>query len=240
MSKLSKALIVFLFLWQVIFLALLTIASLSTGEAISWAMIVMIWGLVLLWIGLSGGLFYVFRDKIRQRVLNWSMNWRVRFVLMATFLALWEEAITVSMTNLAPVLGVPIGTAYITASANYFDVVLLHSVVVFVPMFIAWAWLLGKYDFSPVQVLILFGITGTLAESLSFGLQNFINLGMWIFVYGLMVYLPAYCLPPRDKLEKPQWNHFLMAVFLPILAAIPVAVFIGILHPVAIHFASNP
>ena len=33
------------------------------------------------------------------------------------------------MTNCAPLFGVPFGQAYITASANYFDVVLYHSVV---------------------------------------------------------------------------------------------------------------
>ena len=32
--------------------------------------------------------------------------------------------------------------AHITASTNYFTVVCFHSVVMFVPMFIAWAWML--------------------------------------------------------------------------------------------------
>jgi hypothetical protein len=40
---------------------------------------------------------------------------------MTTALALMEEAITSSMTNLAPLFGVKIGEAYITASTNYFD-----------------------------------------------------------------------------------------------------------------------
>ena len=49
----------------------------------------------------------------------------VKFVLGCCGLPwlLLEEAITTLMTNCAPFLGVSIGQAYITASANYFDVV---------------------------------------------------------------------------------------------------------------------
>jgi hypothetical protein len=39
-----------------------------------------------------------------------------------------EEAVTVSLTNLAPLLGSEKGTAMITASTNYFEVVFLNSV----------------------------------------------------------------------------------------------------------------
>ena len=44
--------------------------------------------------------------------------------------------------------------AHITASTNYFTVVCFHSVVVFVPMFIAWAWMLSRWRFSPLKVLL--------------------------------------------------------------------------------------
>jgi len=60
--------------------------------------------------------------------------------------------------------------------------VCFHSVVVFVPMFIAWAWMLSRWDFSPLKVLLLFGITGSLAEA-SINLTSLIG-GFWVFVYG--------------------------------------------------------
>lgn len=69
------------------------------------------------------------------------------FVAMATLPALLEEAITMGMTGLAPLFGVPVGAASITASANCLDVVCLHSVAVFAPMFAAWAILLHRVDF---------------------------------------------------------------------------------------------
>ena len=80
-------------------------------------------------------------------------------------MALIEEIITTSMTNCAPLFGTTPEMAQITASTNYFHVVLCHSVVLFFFMFIVWAWMLSRWDFSPLKVLLLFGITGSLAEA---------------------------------------------------------------------------
>ena len=200
------------------------------------AVIMMGAGLILLWVALGGTLMYVFRDRIRRHRAGLRGDWRVKFVLFATLLALLEEAVTVSMTNLAPLFGVPVGAAYITASANYLDVVALHSVVVFIPMFIAWAFLLSRWDFSPAQVFLLFGLTGTLAEVSFGGAGQFAQIAMWTFVYGLMVFLPAYCIPAERGARPLRWWHFPLAVVLPIVFTIPVAVVVGTLHPIPIHF----
>jgi hypothetical protein len=141
----------------------------------------------------------------------------VTFVLSCVLLALVEEAITTTMTNCAPFFGVAVGEAYITASANYFDVVLFHSVVVFVPLFIGWAVMLRRWAFSPFQVFLLFGITGTLCETISFGPQNLGNAPFWILVYGLMVWLPAYAVPATRPARPPRMRHCILAVFLPFL-----------------------
>jgi len=201
------------------------------------AVIKMADGLVLLWIVLGGLLMRRFRDPVRAFIQTLQFDWRVKFVLFCTLLALLEEAVTVTMTNLAPAFGVPLGAAYITASANYLDVVCLHSVVVFVPMFVAWAWLLGRYDFSPNAVFLLFGVTGTLAEVSFGGAQQLLDFGFWIFVYGLMVYLPAYtCLPEGRGARPPRPGHYLLALVVANLSAIPVAVVVHLIHPVSIHF----
>ena len=200
------------------------------------AVILMGSGLVLLWIALGGTLMYRARDRVRSFALRLRLDWRVSFVLMATLLALLEEAVTTGMTNLAPLFGVPIGAAYITASANYLDVVCLHSVVVFVPMFAAWAFLLQRVEFRPSVVFLLFGLTGTLAEAGLSGAQAFAEIAMWVFVYGLMVYLPAYCVPTERGARPPRWWHYPLAVLLPFVFAIPVAAVVGALHPVPIHF----
>jgi hypothetical protein len=157
------------------------------------ATVAMGWGLILLWIGLCGSLMVCFRESIRAGVLSIPVGWKTRFILFATVLALVEEAITTTMTNLAPLFGVKIGQAYITASTNYIDVVGLHSVVIFVPLFVGWAIILSRYAFSPFSVFVLFGVTGTIMET-NFWTRNPLESGLWMFVYGLMVYLPAYCL----------------------------------------------
>jgi hypothetical protein len=190
----------------------------------------------LLWIVLGGALMMSFRALVRDLVLLIPLGWRAKFVLFAIFLALVEEAITTGLTNLAPLFGVRVGEAYITASADYLDVILFHSVIVFVPMFIAWTWLLGRRAFSPNAVFILFGLTGTLSETISFGGQNLIALGFWCCVYGLMVFLPAYSLPVERGAAPPHRIDYLVALVLPLLAAIPVAIVVGVIHPTAIHF----
>ena len=180
------------------------------------AVIGMAWGLILLWILLAGTLMHRFREPVRKAVSNIRLDWRLKFILLATTLALIEEGITTSMTNLAPLFGVKVGEAYIAASANYLDVVALHSVVVFVPMFVGWAILLWRYDFSPFAVFVLFGLTGTAAEMSFGGPQHALEFGLWIFVYGLMVYLPSYCVPSDRKTRAPRWWHYPLAAIAPV------------------------
>jgi hypothetical protein len=229
-------LIVLLGIWLAISTTIVLIIALTAMGPNSRAVILMGAGLILLWVALGGTLMWIFRNPIRGFVLGFPGGWRVKFIVFATLLALLEEAVTVSMTNLAPLFGVPVGAAYITASANYLDVVTLHSVVVFVPMFIAWTWILGRWDFSPPVVFLLFGLTGTLAEVSFGGLGQFAQIAMWTFVYGLMVFLPAYCIPAERSVHAPRWWHYPLAAILPIVFAMPVAAVIGSLHPTPIHF----
>ena len=197
------------------------------------------WGLILLWVFLGGTVMWSWRDSIRAAALSLKLNWRLTFILFSSALVLIEEAITTSMTNLAPFFGVKIGQAYITASTNYFDVIGLHSVVVIVPMFVGWAVILSRYDFSPFEVFVLFGMTGTLAEC-SFGWNHLSEFAMWIFIYGLMVYLPSYCVPAERKKRQPHWYHYPLAILTPFLfiPIVPLPLIAGLLFPhhPKIHF----
>jgi hypothetical protein len=191
--------------------------------ALSWknpahrAVIGMAWGLIVLWIGGCGLVMWHCRETFCRLVVRVRLPWQVKFVLGCTALALTEEAITTLMTNCAPLFGVQLGQAYITASANYLDVVLYHSVVVFVPMFIGWAVLLHWWRFSPFAVFLLFGFVGLIAETISFGLHNLGNFAFWIFVYGLMVWLPAHWAPAGRSARTPRWWAYPLAVVVPFL-----------------------
>jgi hypothetical protein len=206
---------------------------LTRGERIAHAVIGMGSGLVLIWVFGFGTASLLLRERVRTFVLRLPGAWQVKFVLFATLLALLEEAVTVGMTNLAPLFGVQVGEAYITASADYLDVVLRHSVIVFIPWFIAWALLLKRYAFSPFWVFLLTGLNGLLAESLTFGAQHLSEFALWIFVYGLMVYLPAWSLPPAEArgAKPPRLWHALWAFVLPFLVSIPWALLIRLLSP---------
>jgi len=126
-----------------------------------------------------------------------------------------EDAITTSMTNAAPLFGVHMGQGYITASANYLDVIALHGVTLFVSFFAGWAVLLWRYDFSPFAVFVLFGITGTLIEMLYGGWPHVFEYAMWSTVYGLMICLPARSVPRDRGAKEPRWWHYPLVVFAP-------------------------
>ena len=217
-----------LFILDLVHMALLTaFVNSPEADASARAIISMAWGLVILWVFVGGVITLRYRENIRRRVQAITLDWRLKFVLFATLLALIEEAITTLMTNLAPLFGVRMGEAFITPSPNYFEVVLFHSVIVFIPMFIGWAWLLGRYDFHPSTVFLLFGLTGTFAEWIAFGVGTPLSLAFWVFIYGLMVYLPAYSVPSDRKAKTPYLIHYVLAVGLPLACSVPVALVVS-------------
>jgi hypothetical protein len=166
-------------------------------------------GLVLLWVGIGGTLMYVSRDRIKALCRQIPCDWRISFFLLAVLLAMSEEAITTLLTNCAPLFGVKVGEAYITASSNYFDVICCHSVITFLPAFAFWAWLLSRYDFSPFEAFVCFGIYGNIGEAIFGGFRP-ADSPFWMFVYGLMVYLPAYVFADRRGWRRVSWPQYLM------------------------------
>jgi len=244
-NLLFPAILLSLGIWLIFNVGIMLLVALNGGPNTR-AVMGMATSLVLIWVVGCGGLMVGFRRQIQTWIQSIPGRWQIKFVLFATLAALLEEAITTALTNLAPMFGVPIGSAYITASTNYLDVVCLHSVVVFIPMFVAWAFLLGRYDFQPVEVFVLFGVNGLIGEVMFGGFQALAQGGFWVFIYGLMVYLPASSLP-SDRLyslgkaqARPRWFHYVLAAWLPIIFAIPVALIIGAIHPVRIHFPDIP
>lgn len=211
--------------------------ALNFGDPKTRAVLKMAWGVIIFWIILCGGLMYKYRSQIREFIISLPGPWQAKFFLMFAGLAMLEEAVTVSMTNAAPLFGVKYGEAYITASGNYFDVILFHSVIVFIPMFAAWTWLMHRYKFSPQQTFLLWGITGWLGEIGFSGPGQALAIGFWVFVYGLMAWLPAYCVPQDRQAKEVKWYH----LFLPIPVAYLSLVIFGILGSILAKLAGqNP
>ncbi len=240
-SRLPRFIVSLLFAGVILTIGFLCLLAQRSG-APEVATVKMALGLIVLWILLGGTLMYRFREPVRECIRRLPLGWRVKFVLFATILALMEEAIAVFMTNLAPFLGVKVGEAYITASTNFLDVVLFHSVVVFVPLFIAWAVLLSRYDFSPFAVFLLFGLTGIVCEAGINPAGALVGFAMWIFIYGLMLYLPAYSIPAERGARKPLWYHHVLAIpaafliALPLLLPIVYVLAYVLKHPPGAHF----
>jgi hypothetical protein len=229
--------IVFILLvWQILLLGMLTLSGREDPQLR--ALAGMAGGLSLFWIGGCGLISLFGRDSIRQVVQRIPLPLGVTFFVFVTILAMVEEAIATLMTNCAPLFGVRVGEVYITASADYLDVILYHSVIVFLGQFATWAALLSRYAFSPFSVFLLYGLTGFINETLFGGLQP-LALAQWILIYGLMIYLPAYCYPQRSGRLAVSWWHYPLAVMLPIAGAVPLVLLMQFViapgHP-SIHF----
>jgi hypothetical protein len=204
------------------------------------AVFAMAWGLILFWIIGFGFVMWRWRELWCRLAAKAPLPWFVKFAVGCILLAMLEEGVTTSMTNCAPLFGVNLGEAYITASTNYLDVILRHSVVVFVPMFIGWGVLLKYWRFSPFEVFLLWGITGTFLEFAYSGYQGLPNFPFWILVYGPMVWLPAYFASSRRPAKRPKWWFYPLAVilpplFLPLDLLIAPWLWLGGKHP-DIHF----
>jgi hypothetical protein len=189
------------------------------------AIVAMGLSLIVIWCIGGGTAMYLMRDWFATWARRVNIGWQLRFVLLCVAMALLEEAVTTSLSNAAPWFGAATDAARITVSKNYFEVI-ANSVVTFIPWFLCWAWLLGRYDFKNLEVVLLFGLTGTLAETVSFGWNNLLGVGMWTCVYGLMVFLPVVTVP-RDRNVKPvRWYHCVLAVSLPLVFIFPFVVYV--------------
>lgn len=233
-DRLTRILLKVIGVYAIFFVLLVNIFIINGGKPHERAIIFMADGLILIWIVIGGWFTPKIRDWIVPLVKKNKMNWKIRFILLCTLFALIEEAITTSMTNLAPFFGSTPEAAHITASTNYLIVVVFHSVVVFVPMFIAWAWMLGRWKFTPLQVMLLFGLTGSLAEA-TVSPSNILG-GFWVFVYGLMIYIPACTVPDERNASLPRWWHFPIAILLPLLFVILALPIIWIRESLGIQF----
>lgn len=186
------------------------------------AIIYMGLSLIAIWCVLGGLIMHQNRARFVRWACSLQIGWKVRFVLLSIGMALIEEAVTTSLTNLAPFYGAASEAARITVSTNFFRVI-SNSVLAFIPWFICWAWLLGRYDFKPLEVMLLFGLTGLFAETTLDSLVNLEDLagvGMWVYVYGLMVYLPALTIPEDRGARPVRWYHLPLAIVLPLFSII--------------------
>jgi hypothetical protein len=223
----SSTIIKGLAIYTGILVPVVTFLNLFSDDPHARAKVLMGFFLVLFWCFGFGLLSYYVRDRFKQLFTAIRFPWQIKFIVCAITLAMLEEVVTVSLTNAAPLLGSQTGKAMITVSTNYGKVVFLNSVwPVFVPWILAWAVLLSRYDFPANHVFLLFGLVGTIAET-HFGLSALIA-GFWFFVYGLMVYLPAYSLPPR-KTTPLRWWHYAYTLVLPFLFMLPWGLFYALI-----------
>lgn len=210
-------------IYTIAFATLIRVLNLENPDPDARAIIYMGLSLIAIWCVFGGITMHVTRVRFLRWADSLKIDWKSRFVLLSIGMALIEEAITTSLTNLAPYFGAVSANARITISTNYFEVI-SSSVLAFIPWFICWAWLMGRYDFKPLEVTLLFGLTGLIAEATLdsvVNLEDLAGVGMWVYVYGLMVYLPALTVPENRGVRPTRWYHVPLAIFIPLVFVFP-------------------
>ncbi|KKQ83314.1 MAG: hypothetical protein UT07_C0006G0022 [Parcubacteria group bacterium GW2011_GWB1_38_8] len=182
-----KKYLVFLGIYGILFQVLLTFFVFGRNE--EFVAVKMLWSLILFWIVVCGYLMHFYRDNFSRFFNNIKLKFLLKFVLFSSIFVLVEEGIA---TGINYYFYLNTGVSALTASTNYFEVIFKHSLVALVPLFIVFGLYLKKYKPSPEKAFLIFGIVGVFAETTVGGLLSLLQAGMWIFVYGLMIYLPYY------------------------------------------------
>ena len=182
-----RKLIIWLGVWLVFSTSVLTF--LVRDNMLQLTAVKMLWCLIIFWVFVCGSLIYLFRNLFWKYYLKISWPFSIRFTVFATIFFLIEEFMAVSINNyFYPVTK---GVVMLTASTNYWEVVSQHSVVIFIPILIIFSLFIKFFKLNPQKSFLYFGIIGTLAEISIGGVMSLLEFAMWIFVYGLMVYLPS-------------------------------------------------
>jgi hypothetical protein len=118
-DRITRWLLIAIGIYSGLLVTLLNVVVLSSDKAKDRAIFLMADGLILAWIIVGGSLTPMLCRCLVPRLAAIPLDWRVRFVLLCTAMALLEEVITTTMTNLAPLLG--------TATTVKPGTILLHS-----------------------------------------------------------------------------------------------------------------
>ncbi len=182
-----KKLIMYLGVWLVFSTSVLTF--LIQDNLLQLTAVKMLWCLIIFWVFLCGSIIYFSRNLFWKYYLKITWPFWIKFTTFATLFFLIEEAIATAINYyFYPITK---GMVMLTASTNYLEVIMKHSVFVFIPIFIIFSIFIKSFKLNPTKSFLYFGIVGTLAEISIGGLTSLLQFAMWIFVYGLIVYLPS-------------------------------------------------
>ena len=181
-----KKTIFFLALCMMLVTGFLTLLVLN--DPVKLISVLELWSLIFFWVFLCGSLMYFLRNTFTKYYSRIRLPIWIKFTVFSTTFALIEEAIAVSINNYFYQSGVH----GLTASTNYWEVISKHSIIALLPVFLIFSFYIQKFKPSPYKAFLYFGVIGTLAETTIGGFLSLLQFGMWIFVYGLMIYLPAH------------------------------------------------
>ncbi|TVP93786.1 MAG: hypothetical protein EA374_08520 [Acholeplasmatales bacterium] len=217
---------IILYGWALTYHGLLWVHIYHEGSRTSLAIVTMALGLLVIW-GVLLGLVQKKFMQSRSLVVVSSPRFVIYMMLLMTGLACMAEVVSVTMTNTAYLWSLSPYEAYITASPNYIEVVTRHSVIVFLPQFLAITLLHHRYQYKGFAWFVMYGLIGYVNEWLAFGeAASWVSIPFWMIIYGWIVYLPTHWLRPDKARIKVRIYHYGAALFVPLAFSIPWALFL--------------
>src|SRR5512144_1006410 len=101
-DRVTRWLLVAVGVYSVLLVSFLNLIVLNSNNVKDRAIFMMADGMILIWIIVGGSLTPLLRRRLVPYLTVIPIGWRLRFVVLSTIMALIEEVITTSMTNLAP------------------------------------------------------------------------------------------------------------------------------------------
>ena len=117
-DRITRRLLIAIGVYSALLVSFLNLVILNSDKVKDRAIILMADGMIVLWIIVGGAITPMLRRQLAPKLAAIPIDWRVRFVLLCTAMALLEEVITTTMTNCARLFGTTPEEAHITASTN--------------------------------------------------------------------------------------------------------------------------
>jgi len=103
--RITRWLLIAIGVYSVLLVSFLNLVILNSDNVKDRAIFLLAAGMILLWIIVGGSLTPMLRRRLVPELAAIPIDWRVRFVIFCTAMALIEEVITTTMTNCASLLG---------------------------------------------------------------------------------------------------------------------------------------
>ena len=168
---------------------------------------------------------WIYREKIKKKLVGWEMNRLGKFLILGYGVVLFEEIFAALFNHLSEGFNFML---YLERVGQFW----MFNIFAFTGFYFAWYFLLNRYKYSYTEVFFIAGSFGLFSEGVIFAIFSnpigFIFMTpLVIFVYGLMIPLPMLSIGLKGKKELRSWMKYVLSLLVIFLfSVIPIAILV--------------